>query len=237
MGDLDDMNATPLGKLPMPMVQSKADAPRVEMHAASYEDILKEMRTDQPPRATPQAFQPMPQAQPRHDYPSQMHAHGHAPHGHGPHGHGHDHAHAHSHAHGHGHAHGHHGHAQQYAMDPTQMMSPQQQQHMMQMREMQMRDMQRRHVARHQAAARAAEQKRLSSPAAAELSGPWKLVHQHKSSLVVTAVVFVVLSYVAPRLASAVPHLLTPAGRFNAMGIVAVALMCGGAHTLVSAYV
>lgn len=63
------------------------------------------------------------------------------------------------------------------------------------------------------------------------------MVHQHKSSLLVAAIVFVVLAYVAPRLASTVPQLLTPAGRFNTMGIAAVAMVCGGAHKLASAYV
>ena len=42
MGDLDDMNATPLGKLPLPAVQSKGDGPKVDM-GTSYADILKQM--------------------------------------------------------------------------------------------------------------------------------------------------------------------------------------------------
>lgn len=120
-------------------------------------------------------------------------------------------------------------------------MSPEQQHQLMQMRQMQMREMQMRqhqHQQRqHHHQQRHAAQQRDEKRKSPELSGPWKLVHQHKSSLLVAGIVFVVLSYVAPRLASAVPHFLTPAGRFNAMGIVAVAVMCGGAHKLASAYV
>ena len=59
--DFDDMNATPLGKLPMPIMQSKADAPKVDLGAASvsYADILRTMGTGE--QASPQ--QP-PQQQP-----------------------------------------------------------------------------------------------------------------------------------------------------------------------------
>lgn len=44
--DYEDMNATPLGKLPMPKMQSKMDAPRVDINSASYADILKGLETD-----------------------------------------------------------------------------------------------------------------------------------------------------------------------------------------------
>lgn len=54
MGDFDDMNATPLGKLPMPAVQSKSDAPRLDT-STSYADILKTMNAAEPAAPTPQA--------------------------------------------------------------------------------------------------------------------------------------------------------------------------------------
>lgn len=57
MGDFDDMNATPLGKLPMPSVQSKADGPRID-GGTSYADILKNMTND-PPSHQPQQQQPV----------------------------------------------------------------------------------------------------------------------------------------------------------------------------------
>lgn len=70
MADFDDMNATPLGKLPMPVVQSKGDAPRVDGRSTSYEDLLKEMRQAPPqqqpplqPQLQPQLQQPQPQPQ------------------------------------------------------------------------------------------------------------------------------------------------------------------------------
>ncbi len=65
MGDFDDMNATPLGKLPLPAVQSKNDGPRVDM-GVSYADMLKDMQQQQAqaqqqqvaPPQTPQFQQP-----------------------------------------------------------------------------------------------------------------------------------------------------------------------------------
>lgn len=66
--DFDDMNATPLGKLPMPIMQSKADAPRVDPGVSvSYADILRTMGTDQ--TATP-----VQQAQPAVQQPVQQQA-------------------------------------------------------------------------------------------------------------------------------------------------------------------
>lgn len=45
--EYEDMNATPLGKLPMPIIQSKADAPKIDATAStSYADILRTMATD-----------------------------------------------------------------------------------------------------------------------------------------------------------------------------------------------
>lgn len=37
----EDMNATPLGKLPMPKMQTKGDAPPIDAGSTSYADILK----------------------------------------------------------------------------------------------------------------------------------------------------------------------------------------------------
>lgn len=57
MGDFDDMNATPLGKLPLPAVQSKSDGPRADM-GSSYADILKQMAAKPQPQPQQQQ-QPM----------------------------------------------------------------------------------------------------------------------------------------------------------------------------------
>ena len=56
-GSLDDMNATPLGKLPAPMVQNNKGKPSVEV--PSYRDLLRDVDTT-PPQAPAQAPPPPP---------------------------------------------------------------------------------------------------------------------------------------------------------------------------------
>lgn len=64
--DFEDMNATPLGKLPpMPIMQSKADSPPVDMTAnTSYADILRTIKGDQATSVNPQP-QPVQLQQPQ----------------------------------------------------------------------------------------------------------------------------------------------------------------------------
>lgn len=63
--DVEDMNATPLGKLPMPVMQSKADTPRVDVSAnTSYADILRGLGGDGA-QATSLAAPPPQQQQPQ----------------------------------------------------------------------------------------------------------------------------------------------------------------------------
>lgn len=66
MGDasVDDMNATPLGKLPPPIMQSKQALPAID--APNYRDLLNEMerKTVQPTQAKATEFAYMPPSQP-----------------------------------------------------------------------------------------------------------------------------------------------------------------------------
>ena len=80
---------------------------------------------------------------------------------------------------------------------------------------------------------RAAAKSRAAEPVAdsQETTGVLGVVRKYKSALVVAGVVFLVLSYLAPKLA-AWPQLLTPAGRFNSLGILAIAGACSGAFVV-----
>lgn len=198
--EFDDMNATPLGKLPMPAVQTKGDAPRVDM-GTSYSDILKEMSREasQPPAV---AHQPSSIAH------QQMHP------------------------------------PAVPAAPPTPPLQQQQLQ------------LQQPHQ---QAHTEAFAEYSPPPPAESYGYGPppprapvrlrrptvvprrrkpsvWHTLKEYKSSLLVAAIVFALLRYVAPKLAVSVPQLLTPSGRFNAMGLTIIALMAGGVHRLADHY-
>lgn len=69
------------------------------------------------------------------------------------------------------------------------------------------------------------------------LSSALDAVRDYKSSLLVGLVVFLVLSYAAPKLALVAPRLLTPAGRFGALGLLIIALACGGIHRVLDRFV
>ena len=188
--EFDDMNATPLGKLPMPAVQTKGDAPRVDM-GTSYSDILNEMSRE--------ASQPAVAHQPSSIAHQQMHP------------------------------------AAVPAAPPT---PPLQQ------------PLQHAHT---EAYAEYSPPPPTESygygppPPRVPLRRPavvprrrkpsvWHTLKEYKSSLLVAAIVFALLRYVAPKLAGSVPQLLTPSGRFNAMGLTIIALMAGGVHRLADHY-
>lgn len=190
--EFDDMNATPLGKLPMPAVQSKNDAPR--MDAASYTDILKEMTSAQrePPPTAPapsQAHQQQqqPPPQPHHAAPIDMAAILPPP----------------------------------PPTPPSPASQPQGEAYQPQ------------------------QQYRVVYPARRLIGkkrrgGMHRLfdrVREYRTSALVTAVVFLMLWYVAPKLAHAVPQLLTPSGRFNMAGLAILAVMAGGIHRVADSVV
>jgi hypothetical protein len=58
---------------------------------------------------------------------------------------------------------------------------------------------------------------------------------QYKTSLLVVAVMFAVLWYVAPRLAATAPALLAPSGKFGPAGLLVLAVMTGGIHRVADA--
>lgn len=59
----------------------------------------------------------------------------------------------------------------------------------------------------------------------------------YKSSIIVGLTVLAVLVYVAPKLAQTVPQLLAPTGKFNTVGLLALAILCGGIHRVADRYV
>lgn len=182
--EFDDMNATPLGKLPMPAVQSKGDVPRVDM-STSYTDILKEMTNarDAPQAAPHHQLLPPPGPEPREIAPRD-------------------------------------GAVVAAAIAPPeydvpregfyvpQPPAPPQVHHIM------------RPPPRH---------RRPRSRA-------WAKVREYRTSLLVAGIVFMLLWYIAPKLATAVPQLLTASGRFNLAGLAIIAAMAGGIHRVVDHY-
>jgi hypothetical protein len=70
MADLDDMNATPMSKLPPPVMQSKQGMPTLE--SPSYQDLLQDTERHRPgaaplPAAAPLTAPPMHSQQPASD--------------------------------------------------------------------------------------------------------------------------------------------------------------------------
>lgn len=192
MGDFEDMNATPLGKLPMPAVQSKNDGPRVDM-SASYSDILKEIAAPPPPQMQMQMQQPM-QQQPQ---------------------------------------------AQMQAM-PSQFSQAQFQvpdaYHHQQEDEYHHPAMRAPHARQRQRMQPVVTKSRRGDGGGGG-GGVWAKIKEYKSSLLVTLIVFLILSYVTPKLASTVPQLLNQTGKFNALGLFVIAGTCGGIHRVMDHYV
>ena len=182
--EFDDMNATPLGKLPMPAVQSKADIQRVDM-GTSYTDILKEMTNPQqpPPAQPPQQQQPL---QPPAPQPHQA-VHQAAP-------------------------------VDLSSLLPPapQAPSPMRPEYPQANEQYQQYQTPRRRL--------------IGKKRRGGLHRAWETAREYRTSALVTAVVFVMLWYVAPKLAHAVPQLLTPSGRFNMAGLAILAVMAGGIH-------
>lgn len=79
--------------------------------------------------------------------------------------------------------------------------------------------------------------KRKAEPPAGMLGKARFFVTTYRSPLLVAAIVFLVLTYVAPRMATLVPRLLGPTGRFNALGIALIAMVCGATHGVAVAYI
>lgn len=188
MGDFDDMNATPLGKLPMPAVQSKGDGPRVDM-TPSYSEILEQMKKP-PQQEVPQA----PQA------------------------------------------------PQQLAGNPLagNPLADFQQQHFPQQHpSAAMGPPPRQRPPRHYMP----PPRRRPEPAPLRRSkhtgggGVKSVLRTYKSSILVACTVLAVLMYVAPKLAQTVPQLLAPTGKFNTVGLLMLAIMCGGIHRVADRYV
>ena len=65
----------------------------------------------------------------------------------------------------------------------------------------------------------------------------WLDWRQYKPGLLVAAIVLVMLVYGVPRIKAAIPHLVTPVGRLNHVGFVAVALLTGAAYQASSKFV
>ena len=186
--EFDDMNATPLGKLPMPAVQSKGDAPRVDM-GTSYTDILKEMsKSRDAPQAPPQAAAPQLPPRPQQMHPQQMHPQMHLqPHDERP--------------------------------DAAEFV-PREGFYVPQ------RPPPQPHVAARPPSMGRHKRSR----------GAWDKVREYRTSLLVAGIVFVLLWYIAPKLAAAAPQLLTASGRFNLAGLAIIAAMAGGIHRVVDHY-
>lgn len=192
MGDFEDMNATPLGKLPMPAVQSKNDGPRVDM-SASYSDILKEIA------APPQQQQHM-QMQQQMQQPHQMQA------------------------------------MPSHFQGNDDMMFAAQQQPMYQQAPLPPRHnrLQQKQARRGGGGGGGGGG---GSTRGGSGSGVWAKIKEYKSSILVTLIVFLILSYVTPKLASTVPQLLNQTGKFNALGLLVIAGTCGGIHRVMDHYV
>lgn len=196
MADFDDMNATPLGKLPMPAVSSRADAPRVEA-ATSYNDLLKEMNAAKaPPRAPEPAgadFRSFGGAAAQQFQQAPL--------------------------------------APAAPATPAAPPAPPQPQYAPPAYYDKRRPSRRR---------RYDDQEDLDDydvPDVRPAKGPWATLRRHKSSVLVAAVTFLVLWYVAPKLAAMVPQLLTPTGKFNVAGLAVVAATIGGVHRVADHYV
>lgn len=229
MDDQDDMNATPLGKLPMPAIQSKNDMPRGDM-GASYTDILKDLQK--------------PQQQ------QQMGGGGGGGGGGQMAGGG---------LMGGGGGGGQMGggglmmQQQQYPPDTSQF---QQQlpgyQHAQFVHNQQAppRQQQRRTTAGgggRRVRFREEDEDEddeyeydrrgggRSKPGA--LTGLLQKLRSYKSSILVTLVVFAVLMWVAPKLGQVVPQLLSPGGKFSTVGLFVLAASTGGIHRLADHYV
>ena len=188
MADFEDMNATPLGKLPLPAVQSKGDGPRVDM-GGSYSDILKEMTAQPHQAAAPQAQASSlngSHAQFQQQFQQQFQP------------------------------------PQVAVPGPRYDMAPQGY---------------RRHQRQPRRRAAQPAPRKATARRASKGGGVMAKLRDYKTSLLVAFVVFLVLLYAAPKLAQAVPHLLTPAGKFNSLGLLVIAASCGGIHRVLDHYV
>jgi hypothetical protein len=204
MGDFDDMNATPLAKLPMPAVQSKTDAPRVDGNT-SYADLLKEMQQAPPPAAAPHHHHHHQPAAPQQP-PAQAAAHV----------------------------------MSQQPMAAAQYALPTPYQHAQHMSQPPRYDDDDDEQPRRRRARRYAPPPRPDRTRRARGVGVASLVdrlREYKTAALMAAIVFVVLWYVAPKLAAAAPQLLTPTGKFKTTGLLLLAVASAGIHRVADHYV
>lgn len=222
----DDMNATPLSKLPPPLLQTKADAPRVDA-APSYNELVRDMDRTREAQQSQQAHLQQQQLQ------QQMHAHQMQMHP-----------------------------AQQMQHHPAQQMQ-QMQQVPVPSAQLQQPDFgedigggvgdaddefprraavstrNRRRSQRDRESFRPAPVGAAASGGGGSrwLPGGFRLA-EYKSSLLVAAIVFAMLTYVLPRMRAASPSfLLAPTGHFNALGLAVASALAGAAYRFLSAYV
>ena len=211
MGDFDDMNATPLGKLPMPVVQSKADGPSIDARSSTYEDILKDMRD--PGSGSGQAP----------EFPGKERFTGGGQGGQG----------------GQGGLGGQFNprQLQQLQHSPAELqlqLQLQQQLQQQQQQQLQQQLQQQHHQPQQQLLPQQLQfATKAGRPKASQRhqrhGSVLSVLSHYKSTLIVIGIVVLVLTYVAPRLSRGVPRLLDPAtARFNAAGIAVLSLVCGG---------
>lgn len=199
MSDFDDMNATPLGKLPMPVVQSKNDASRMDpASAGSYSEILKTMTADRPA-----SMPTMPMNTSPHDAKSTMAMGGSlqgllrppvaAP----------------------------------AVAEPTEYMQD----------EAPWRHAYNDYPPRRKRVAVKRAKPTPDAPPQTHAARALELMKTYRTSILVGLVVFLVLKYVAPKLATALPgQVLTANGKFNARGLLLLAAMAGGIHRVADRY-
>lgn len=200
--EADDMNATPLGKLPMPIMQTKADAPRVDasMASTSYADILRGLKND---GAAATSVQPQ-HHQPQHHQPQ---------------------------------------HQPQHLQHQPQQLQPEP---LAQVTQAQLAQLLARHAPPSPPAyyddspgysSRRPRRRHVPPPPRPPPRPPQstlrRLVSEYKNAVAVALIVFVVMWWVAPKLASVLPSLAAAAGPtttcgLRVPGLLAVAVLCGG---------
>lgn len=192
MGEFDDMNSTPIGKLPLPVVQSKADGPRVDL-STSYADILKAQAAQPPPG--PSSLQPPHQQHQQHQFAPEPAAAGLS------------------------------NIVAQHFDAPVAQGPP---------------PMRRRRSRRYDDDDDdddVIDDGHFVGRRGRRCGGLLHKLLQYKTSLIVVVVMFLMLWYVAPKLAQVAPVLLSPSGKFNTLGLLAISVATGGVHRVVDHYV
>ncbi len=228
MADFDgDANATPLSKLPPPIMQSKAgmqlDVPNyADVAKAAYGGEANNQYPQQPQMQQPQMQQPQmqqQQQQPRmqafdmhqalQQQPQQAHQQQHAM-------------------------------MPQALADQQAMMPQQHQQPSARVMERQIQHMARQMRAQQQqlkAARRETYTQQQQQQKQQSVWTAWLDWRRYKPGLLVAGIVLVMLVHGVPRIKAGIPQLVTPVGRLNHLGFVAVALATGAAYQASSRFV